>query len=393
MTAIAIPVGLQWPYQNLPYFTQAVGTLDAAGEEYAMIGRLHINGRPAGTKTLDNSGSSAIEFQTSGTAVFDTAGSVFKVGIQGVTAAAGPIAQPDGTYGAVGVFTKGTNDTSPALTTGSSWTTAVPTTGSSTLSHGDLVAVVFELTTNNGAESIAVAGTSDGYYGGRPVTNLLAGAGPAWSTITGSGAGIGPNVVITFSDGTLATIDGMNWSGLIGNVSWATGGTDEKGMIFQVPFDCKVDALMARVRTAGATSDFTLSLYSDPFGTPAVMNSGAAAVTVLAEQCGQTNTALSFLHQLASEVSLTANTDYCVAVNADGAGNIRFEYTTIGNAAHRKLFSPAGDTIGGTSRSTGAFATATTLMYPIGVRISEISGFGAGGGMLVHPGMSGGMRG
>lgn len=401
MSAIALPgCGIPWPYHGASLAAGTSATLDASGEKFSCIGRIKIVNPTTGVidpaqKTLDTSGSSKIEWANGANCTFAATGSIFKVGLQGVLNNAGPIAVPDETYGAVGVFTKGTNDTTPAMSTDSSWITAVPTTGTSNVTCGDLIAVTFELNNNAGSDALTFQTTASpsSLIQHLPITNVKLGAGFTWGTSATNGAGQRPDVLITFSDGSVGYFEGSPLFGVFGSDSWANGGTDEKGLIFQVPFDCKVDALFTFLRlvTAG-TSDATLSLYEYPEGVGGTIAS-IASIPILSEQSNVTGSNGWFVAPLASEVSLLANTDYCIALNADNTGQIRIDTHTLGSAAHRIFLTPAGESLRTVSRNTGNFSgSSTTLLYQMGVRISEISGFGGAGGggirMAGHGGLA-----
>jgi len=197
-------------------------------------------------------------------------------------------------------------------------------------------------------------------------------------------------VVITFSDGTIGCLDGATLFGAVGAAIWADASNpDEYGMIFRVPFDCKIDALTCVMRTADAASDFTIGLYSSAEATRVTM----ASVAVDAAQLASIGSERFASFRLAAEVSLVANTDYCIAVKATGASNLRIGRTTLGNATHRALL-PGGTTLRSVTANNGSdfSGSSTTVMYPFGVRISQVQdGVASGGGLLAHPGMRGGM--
>jgi hypothetical protein len=216
----------------------------------------------------------------------------------------------------------------------------------------------------------------------------------AWQTATSSMAAA-PNVLITFDDGTLGFIDG-NGPPITSssNEAWSDStNPDERGLIFQVPWDCKIDGFwMVGAPSAGATGDFTLALYSSPTGTPAAM----ASVAVLAEQMGTAVADRPAFFVLPSEVSLSRNTDYILAMRATGAGNCRLRTSVLGNTAYR-VFLPGGTTLAKGTRDNGSGAftaeSPAVTMYIMGVRISSLddgTGSGGGGGLLAHPGMRGG---
>lgn len=377
MALTALSTGLVYPYpmNAFLFVSGTTGVIDATGEKFAMIGRVHWDGRPGSAKTIDTSGSSAIAWYGGTTAVFDDVATTLDVGIQGV-GTTGPTAVPDGTYTVKAVVTTAANAT-PTLTTASSWHSVVPTTGTASIAHGDLIAVVWDMTNRGGSDAINFTTGANQPVTLLPTTNAYVAA--AWG---GVGANAQPAVMLTASDGTRGTLDGTTLFGVLANLTWADASNpDEYGMIFQVPFACKVDALCCVIRTTDATSDFTISLVSTPESTRATV----ASVAVDASQLGPATSERFCLFNLASEVSLSANTDYCVAIKATGAGNVRFARQSLVHADARKFF-PGGTTMRSVAANGGADfgSSSTTTMYPIGVRISQFQdGASSGGGAMV----------
>jgi hypothetical protein len=374
-----IATGLTWPFNWLAnvLVTPSVATLDASGEKMAMIGRMYWDGR-ATSKTIDTTGSSKIEWRGGSTAVFDNAGSSLEVGIQGVNTS-GPIAQPNGSFGAKAVITTAA-DASPTLTTINAWHTITPTTGTSTIAHGDLIAVVWDFVTRAGSDAIIVSpANSNTNLTQLPTTNAFAAA--AWGA---TGSGQIPNCLLRASDGTYGWIDGGQFFGWFTNTTWNDGtNPDEQGVIFQVPFDCKVDALFCSMRTASNASDFTISLSSNAESARTTL----ASVTVDGAQLAATGTERSAIFNLASEVTLSANVDYCVSVKATNTGDIRFVVANLGNAEARRAF-PGSTTIRGvTANNSGNFSGSSSVNFPMaGVRISGIETGSGGGVPLIGPG-------
>ena len=392
MTYAATPVGFLFPLLSGPVCGSggvqltSSQTVDAAGEKIAFIGRVNIVGKPAGTKTLSAAGGGSVGTRFNGVTLAN-AGTTFTVGIQGVATGAGPLPQPDGTFTVQRDYIGG-----GSIPSANSWNVmALSTSGSAAIAHGDLIAVVFDMSSRAGVDSVAIPpGIANSANLMLPVmTTNLGGAG--WLTTGGAGL---PNVVITFDDGTLAT---MCWTSPIDvntTETWADAtNPDERLAQFQVPWDCKVDGLWFYGGVAGATSDFTISLYTDLAGTPTVPS--GASVAVLAEQVGSPGYD-RFNYFPISEQAIVANTNYGVAIKATGAGNVRLTALGLGDAAHRALLQ-GGTALQKMTRDggTGAFGSAsTTTIYQMGVVISKLVTAEAGaGGLLTHPGMAGGMRG
>jgi hypothetical protein len=345
-------------------------TMDAATEKAAHIGYLYIDGRPAGTKTLSNVGN--IQFRT-GTSTFANAGTSLDIGIQGVASGSGPIVQPDGSFSVKRTLTGGGG----GITSGA-WNTVTMATGTVSLAHGDLIAIVWDMTARAGVDSVIVTNTSNIWQSARsaqlPNTNAFVSS--AWQTARVVGAGNQPNVIISFDDGTLGWIDGtlINAGGAIAAEAFQDStNPDERGMLFQIPWNCKIDAIWAAIQPASASpanADLTLKLYSTPTGTPGLLTSKA----IPAENLGAGGNVGSWmLWTLPSEISLSRNTDYCVTVLATGTANISLASIPLAAAAHRVQL-PGGTTLAKATRnnSTGSFdVTATTTMMGIGVRISS----------------------
>lgn len=359
--AIIIPAGLYWPYQErkIPIGSTAT-VIDATGEKVAAIGQLYLQGRASGSKTLDTSGASAIAFDVSAR-TFSTSGSTIDVGIQTVRSDVGPPVQPSESFSVKKTLVQGTDTINVGVNS------FAPSTGTVSLSHGDLIAVVFDFTTRNGSDALTLRTMQSG------PANATSSGRPCGVAYTGSWASSGlPGIILTFSDGTKGWIDGLVSPNTLNTAtSWSDAtNPDERGMLFQLPFATKVNGLWAMLRLTDANSDSTLILYADPLGTPTAI----ATSTNLAEQYRSTGSADTLFYAIASPVSLSANTDYCVALRATGSSNIRQEVGTLMDAALRECF-VGGTTIQGVTRNngSGAFGSASsTTIYPSGVRICEL---------------------
>lgn len=367
------PRSIPWPPLIGATINFTVATMDAATEKVAMIGRLFMKDRTTSTKTLDTSGSSSIGWRA-GTITFADAATSMDVGIQGVAAGAGPIAQPDGSFSVKAVCTTGGGN---APTT-AAWNTTVPTTGTVSLTHGDMVAVVWDMTARGGVDSVIVDMINSSTFsssgrGQLPTTNAFISS--AWQTTAIVGAGLAPNVVLTFSDGTIGTINLSPPISVFSTESFADAtNPDERGMLFQVPWSCMVDGFWANLSPASAAGDFDICLYSDPTGTPTPL---ATASSILAEQLGQTGpgSVSTFYLPLATEVSLTRATDYVLAIKATGAANVNLTAITVGNAGHKTFYGDVNYNKVTRNGGSGAFTAESdpkVTIYPMGVMMSQL---------------------
>ena len=148
-------------------------------------------------------------------------------------------------------------------------------------------------------------------------------------------------------------------------------------MIFQVPFACKIDGFWVLLRIDSGSADVAFKFYETPLGSPNAL----ATHTIVAETFGAVgdfNVAYSIL---ASELTLTKNTDYCLAVRNATAAQSGLFLHTLGHADHRQFYM-GGTNLRGATRDndSGAFSEDTTAMRIMGVRVSQVDdGTGAGG--------------
>ncbi len=393
MTLAAINANLVWPPAFLGsgrivfnstvggLAMAAVGTVDAATEKLAFVGQVFWEGRPGSAKTMG--ATSKIHFRT-GTVTFADAATNLRIGLQDVITASGTLQTPDGTFdvyadvaGNSGTITSADDNVTKSVT--------LSTSGTKDVAHGDRVAVVFDMTARGGTDSFILLA-----LGGPGSTVSPASLSYAGSWFLGS-VNQTPNVMLEASDGTLGILRGGTFVANTGPYSFQASSTpDERGLIFQVPYRCSVDAVMASLATNSALADYSVVLYSTPLGTPSAM----ATVTMLGEHGPGGGSERPIYVQLASEVTLEPNTDYCVAIQATGTAVVDLGYVSLSGANVRSINGLANSRLGTRSNGSGAFAETTTEIPLLAVVISALDdGAGSGGGMLRHPGMSGGLNG
>lgn len=369
MSLITLENGIWWPDIAHPYSggggvapTSAGMTIDATDEKAAFLGRVKIAGN-ASSKTFSSAGAK-IHFLTAAV-TFATAGSTVRIGLQGFSTTSGPPKQPDGTWSTYKDMVQGTD-----TFTANAWNSITMGAGTATLSTGDQIAVVFDFTTRNGSDSLAVNAATDLRQNSQGVAQYTT----AWALVAGL-----PVVMLEFDDGTFATIDGSfpysSFSSGIGTYTDSSN-PDEYGLLFQVPFRCAIDgARWLTYVAAAAASDATLTLYADPLGTPTSL----ASVNIYGEQADNFN-GLARTLEVFSSVVLSPNTDYCLALKATSTGSVSLRMATIADAAYRAVFN-GGTHIRAGSRngSSGAFSETTTNIPLVDVRINKIDD-GTGGG-------------
>jgi hypothetical protein len=343
-------------------------TLDAAAEKCLMYGSIFIDGRAA-SKTISSAGGK-IHFLP-GAVTFANAGTTIRVGLQDLSTSAGPGTQPDASFDVYGDLV-GATDT---ITT-NTWKTVTMSSGTKTLSNSDLVGIVLDMTGRGGADSVIIRAlegaslsTSPSHFPGE--NTFVA----AWSATTVSGT---PIALIEFDDGTLGVIEGT-WplSNMTSHAYVNADNPDEKGLLFQFPTERKVDAYHGMLYMANSAADFTIQIYSDPLGTPAAVS--GSTLTHLGEHGSGVNALRFWRRNLASEITLAANTLYCLAIKADSTGAVGFQSLDIANEDYRKFFTGGTNLrMGHRNNGSGAFTETTTQIPFLGMRCTSFHD-GSGG--------------
>ncbi len=350
-------------------------TIDAANEACIMVGKLFWEG--GGTKTVDTTGSSSIQWRTAAV-TFANAGTTFNVGIAAVDTTTGPPVR------AANVADVITNDVAAVFTGGAgvttnAWQTSVPTIGTKTIVHGDLVAVTFQMTTRAGVDSILVSsypGLSG--LGGQPAVTSFTGAAYADTNRT-------PNCVIVASDGTRGYLFGSSVASIATTTqTWNnTSGTKEYGNILRLKFPATAYGIVAANNTGG---DCDFILYSDPLGTPASQRSLSVDLNTIGSSANTTQ----IVGMFTSSYDLAANTDYAVIAKPTSATNVSMGYKTYNDANHAN-----SDWLGtdcyAINRNTGAFASQNSNKdkFTIGILLGAFDAGGGASAVQYRPAMNG----
>ncbi len=368
MALVSLGPGFLYPmYPNvLPPYSGAGGVslpgtpatvMDAVGEMVAYIGYVWFPEGPGTSKTLSSAGGK-IEFLTGTTGhVWASAGTTLRVGIQDVSTTTGPPAQPDEVWTGEPQVDLVQGVDALAATT---WKVATLTSGSRTLTHGDLIAVVFDMTVRNGVDAATVNGWSTSGILHRPITSMKLGAGWVATAV------VIPNVVIVCDDGTLCSLENTYPVTAATARSINTGTTpDEIGNIIVAPFDCKVSSLWTNINNA--TGEFELSLYSDPLGTPISERSVTIDLNQMQSVSGRP------IHLNIPEFTMSAGVAYAVTLRPTTATTCGTYDVTYNHANHAK-FHPGGLSTYKCTRvnDTGAFGTDTLSKVFVGVTVSHI---------------------
>src|SRR6185503_11738885 len=207
------------------------GLIDATGEQLAWVGRIWFPAR-TGSKNI-----ARIQFRFG--AVTKASASALTLSVQGVSAAAGPPMQPDGSVAASVAIAN-----ADAAFVSNTWYRSGVLSSAPTVNFGDLRAIVLEYDGAGrlGSDSVVASAWTSGNTGTTPLQHTFALNAGGWSALNTV-----PILVLEFDDGTYGTLDGcvpfMTSNALGVNVNSA--GSDEIALPFTVPFACEIDALYA----------------------------------------------------------------------------------------------------------------------------------------------------
>lgn len=373
MTMTTIPGGMWLPAINQGFGgTSFTGTasdallLDADEEEVQIFGTLVLAGGP-GTKTFSTATPSAISWLPGASITFADDGAtdpILSIGLKKTTIdfTNGPPARATLAVAGFDVYRQlvGGTDTITSTT----WRSDVMAAGSNTsCTHGDFICIAFHLDKPGaGAQSIKVRGGTPTVAVPNTPTATLVTSGPTYTATA-----VHPNLIITFSDGTIGWLEGAV---VFTATSAATVGN---GVIYanilQLPMDCQIDAVAAILNLNGTTTNADLGIWSDPLGTPAslkTMSIDAQAVSASAARMVQ--------RTFDSQASISKNTNYAVGVKQNSATNITIGAYDVSAGAHFQANGLDANCYAATSTGGAAFSqlVSGTRRAAVWVRISAV---------------------
>jgi len=350
--------------------------LDAAGESATFIGPIALSSGPGSSKVLSSAGGKIYWVPTAVT--FVNASTTIRIGVQDVNLTTGI---EDGTFDVHDDLIGGT-DTITADTPN----TLVLSTGTKTIAHGDIVAISIEMTARGGVDTVRVR-TIDRDGGNRYVTNDV-GAGPVRLTTAS------PYILIEFDDGTFGSFGEGTAPQIDNNLAFSSSSTpDEIALIFTCPFKARVSQLLMYLGELDTGEDGEIILYSDPLGTPTVIEAITIDPDVFGQQAGTMGYSSFFL---STPRDLTAGAVYAVAYRPTTTGSRTLRRITLPTGGARHTF-PLGVNFqqGQRTDQTGAFGSLSETVIPmLGIKFSHLddgvqsggSGAALGGVKVVHPG-------
>lgn len=299
-------------------FNGTSSTLDAAGEALHFSGQVFL-AAGAGSKTLSSAGGK-IHYRSS-TTTFSSASTTFRVGVQDVSSVDGPPGRGDGTYDVYGEFVGGTDSIASIATV------SVPMeSGSKTISHGDKISIVFEMTARGGSDSVTIYRTLNAENLCQfPVTTTYLSA--AWARASGSAV-----CCIEFDDGTFGWLFGsviFSTAAQTQTFNSTSGTADEYGLAIYSPVPIAVDGAYAFIQPGTTGADFEMCLYSDAFGaSPTLIEAVSADVTML----GSTGGLLMHYAMFSQQRVLKQNVNYAITVRPTTSANVSLNYWDVASA-------------------------------------------------------------
>ena len=291
-------------------------TLNAAGETMNMIGSIILENPLGGSKTISAAGGGSIVWRT-GASTFAHAGSSLDVGIQDVSSSTS-VAQGDGTFDVKATYAGGSGIVA------NSTITSVMTSGSKTISHGQLVAITFAMTARGDAiDSVIVnANNQHSHSGPTPLRPTVTENTSGTFSRTGSSL---PNAYLIFDDGSVGWFFGSPFVSSLANLQTYNSGTavaDEYGNLIRSPGAFMAMGFETVMTVANASADFEVVVYSDPLTTPVIERT----LTVDATQVSAINSNARFMDIFAVPLLIKPNKDYALTVRPTTTNSVSLVY-------------------------------------------------------------------
>jgi hypothetical protein len=376
MVTFEMPLKIPLVDGNCNYSATAQ-TINAAGESQATVFRVWWPGGTSGdTKTFSSAGGKIL-FSAATGLVFSDAGTTVRVGLQGVDANG----LEDGVWSVYTDLVGGGGGI-----TNNAKNTINMANGSTTLSYGQLVAVVIEMTSRGGSDTLIVSthggGKSLGNSTGVSPFSLPHGTGD-----TGAGPAISTNILtghIIFNDG----VYGYYGPGMAATVAHtgtsAANATDTSaiGYTFIAPITFQMTAVSFMLASNVLTPGMNVQIRQDPYGADTLVNTYLTPYNAVGTESGN-NECIMLLED---NPTFTQGVEYAILVYPAYAGTVQVQRSIItsGFISYHRTHSILGSTLKSVSYaiSTNTYTDQTTSM-PLGqlfISGVETPGASSGGG-------------
>lgn len=346
--------------------TSANVTVDAVGEQVGVFGRVILESGPGTSKTISSAGGK-IHFNSGGSNwVWADAATSIRFGIQDLdgTTSFYVGGKPDGTFDVYADMT-----TSSFTFGGINTMQAVPmTTGSKTITYGDRIAILAEMTARGGTDFTSwrsVSNTPDAF------SNIVINTSYGIAGVNHAKSSSGLVTILEFDDGTKGVIEWyVPWINPISSSASqypstaysSSSSPNEYGGRFQPRSTMLIDGFAFETISFSAVDDFgTLTFYENADGTPNAVEERAVS------GIGSHNQGTLYIDFPAPR-TLEAGKWYAITLRATGTGTMRVEYWTTTNSTYEfiKQFNPWFSDMDGISRTggTGNFSVTEVFHMP-----------------------------
>lgn len=338
---------IQFPYRHLAVTQEiaASSSLGAAGRQVHLIGQVYLENPTGGSKTISSSGG-IIAWRTPSVPIFSNAGTQLDIGIQDLdmTISATP-ARGDGTMDVSATLIGGTDSL------GSSGTKEIAMeTGSKTISHGDFIAVAFNMVSRGGSDSVPVSASQQGDYtdGTRVIPCVSTVTSGTWSTLTNGT----PQVTIVFDDGTVGWLVEALPPVSQSNISYNSGSTpDEIGNYIKLKTKIRIVGFVFENIASNNSATFDICVYTDPLGSPSL----AASKSIDPDQMG--TSAGTAIYMLSTPLVIGPG-EISVTLKPTTTNNITAYYYQVLTPKYMRCFGVHEDDLYAVSRTDGSGAFA-----------------------------------
>lgn len=344
------------------YVTTTGSTMNAVGESNFIVGRVYFPAQ-TGTKTISAAGGGRICFNTAAGIVWASGSTNVRVGIQDVA----NTGIEDGTFDVYVDLVPGTE----TIANNTLYNFAMES-GTKTLTYGQEIAVGATMTARGGTDVFSLDRVV------RPIPLSY-----PYDTHLGSKSTNVPCFLLIFDDGTYGWIltAPLLWDTADGNttIAFNSGSSpDEYAGTFSPTIPARLIAIGAQVESIASADSYEVILYSDPLGTPSVIETITPDPDMLAG-----GGADPVLHMLATVQDLTPGTVYGVAYRPTTANNISWAYAdnTSGFDILKNAQVFTDIKMAARTNQTGAFVETQTYHLPrLLLALAGFDGGGSGGG-------------
>jgi hypothetical protein len=370
MANVALP-GI--PIRTFDDFTSVTHGISNTGHKIFTVGTLVLASGPGTSKTLSSAGGKIIV--RTATTVFANAGTTLRVGYQDVNTATG---LPDGTFDTY-VDLVGGGGGFPS----NAYVPCTLASGSKTVADGDLISLGIEFTARAGADSAQVIVVSDptGRRYVYPYTVRNGGFGDSKDRETAI-------ISLVTDDGTAGWIVPISCGAYsLTALTLNSGSTpDEYAAVFTTLVPMQFNKMGMLLGGIGTSDTFDWALYSDPLGTPVVIDSDSVNPQVLGSQFGP------FEWWGTIPAQTLAPGTYGFSVRPTSGNNIDIYYQDLGAGMEilkAPTFFGTSLKLAGRTNQTGAFVETDADHIPSFLfNICGLSdGAGGGGGTRAYGGI------